>query len=140
VSAATLTLTDFLLARIAEDQAWAERASEEWGNPYAETEDRFDTVRVLAECESKRRIIEWHKKWPVLVEEPPTFEQDDAEGYDYARGDMSSMTMRMSQRIAWTTEQRYRETFGSEPPTGPVLRLLALPYADHPDYRDEWRP
>lgn len=34
-------------------------------------------------------------------------------------------------------------------PTGPedidpgawyVLRLLSLPYADHPDYRDEWRP
>lgn len=22
----------------------------------------------------------------------------------------------------------------------PVLRLLALPYADHPDYRQEWRP
>ncbi|GHB55242.1 hypothetical protein GCM10010331_48820 [Streptomyces xanthochromogenes] len=21
-----------------------------------------------------------------------------------------------------------------------VLRLLALPHADHPDYRDEWRP
>lgn len=21
-----------------------------------------------------------------------------------------------------------------------VLRLLALPYADHPDYREEWRP
>lgn len=23
---------------------------------------------------------------------------------------------------------------------GDLLRLLALPYADHPDYRDEWRP
>lgn len=22
----------------------------------------------------------------------------------------------------------------------PTLRLLALPYADHPDYRDDWRP
>ncbi|WP_052509102.1 DUF6221 family protein [Kitasatospora griseola] len=22
----------------------------------------------------------------------------------------------------------------------PVLRLLTLPYADHPDYREEWRP
>lgn len=22
----------------------------------------------------------------------------------------------------------------------PTLRLLALPYADHPDYRDGWRP
>ena len=23
---------------------------------------------------------------------------------------------------------------------GAVLRILALPYADHPDYREEWRP
>lgn len=22
----------------------------------------------------------------------------------------------------------------------PTLRVLALPYADHPDYRKEWRP
>ena len=22
----------------------------------------------------------------------------------------------------------------------PLLRLLALPYADHPDFREEWRP
>lgn len=22
----------------------------------------------------------------------------------------------------------------------PVLRLLAMPYASHPDYREEWRP
>lgn len=22
----------------------------------------------------------------------------------------------------------------------PTLRLLARPYADHPDYREEWRP
>jgi hypothetical protein len=27
-----------------------------------------------------------------------------------------------------------------EPLPCPTLRLLALPYADHPDYRDEWRP
>ncbi|MGW3808842.1 DUF6221 family protein [Micromonospora sp. NPDC005113] len=30
---------------------------------------------------------------------------------------------------------------GRRPATaGPVLRLLALPYADRPGYRDEWRP
>ena len=27
-----------------------------------------------------------------------------------------------------------------DPPTAASLRLLALPYAEHPDYRDEWRP
>lgn len=30
---------------------------------------------------------------------------------------------------------------GEGPPWAePVLRLLALPYGDHPDYRPEWRP
>lgn len=27
-----------------------------------------------------------------------------------------------------------------QPNSLPLLRLLALPYADHPDYRPEWRP
>lgn len=36
--------------------------------------------------------------------------------------------------------QEYRAKFGDEPPTTPVLRALAPPYADHPDYRDEWKP
>ncbi|MEU2185214.1 DUF6221 family protein [Streptomyces thermolilacinus] len=42
-------------------------------------------------------------------------------------------------------DEEYDETFGLtdwefEPTALPLLRLLALPYADHPDYRDEWRP
>jgi hypothetical protein len=101
---------------------------------------RWAPARVLAECEAKRRIIEFHQSWPVLVETPPTFDQGNAEGHDLALGELSSMTLRLSQRIAWMTEQEYRNRFGSEPPTGPMLRALALPYADHPDYRPEWRP
>jgi hypothetical protein len=31
-------------------------------------------------------------------------------------------------------------TDGSEYVSVALLRLLALPYADHPDYRPEWRP
>lgn len=29
---------------------------------------------------------------------------------------------------------------GAESAHDDVLRLLALPYADHPDYREAWRP
>lgn len=29
---------------------------------------------------------------------------------------------------------------GPDPCAATVLAALALPYADHPDYRDEWRP
>lgn len=144
-------LVEFLLTRIAEDERLAQRAAGRsagfaWHGDWSSGDVRvrqmvtqFNPARVLAECEAKRRIIEWHKAWPVLVETPPTFDQGDGESYDYERGDVSSMTLRMSQRIAWATEQQYREKFGSEPPTGPVLRLLALPYADHHDFQEGWR-
>lgn len=91
----------------------------------------WDPARVLAECAAKREIIRLHESWPVLVEQSPKFEQGD---------DPSTVTMRLTQQIAWLTQQEYRERFGAEPPTTPILRALALPYADWPGYREEWRP
>jgi hypothetical protein len=65
---------------------------------------------LLAECEAKRRIIEL---------------APDATGLD-AQVDSEF-------RVGW------RDT-ATEPYIGDViLRALALPYADHPDFRDEWR-
>jgi len=111
---AQVTLAEFLLARIAEDEALAQVATpgqwerdsgwsitapppEGWSGPYVvvETKQRNDAefiashnpARVLAECEAKRRIV-------GLISSP-----------------------------------------------GPqALRLFALPYAAHPDYRQEWTP
>lgn len=81
------TLTDFLLARIAEDEA-------DVADPAAAL--HYAPDRVLAECEAKRRIVERHS------------------GCD---------------------EVSYGDTS-----TCPDARDLALPYADHPDYRPEWKP
>jgi len=47
------TLTEFLLARIAEDEVEAEDNEPYWGGW-----SRAHEARVLAECEAKRRIIE----------------------------------------------------------------------------------
>lgn len=47
-----MTLTDFLLARIAEDEAAAKVYDGEW------------TDRVLAQCAALRRIVELHQKDP----------------------------------------------------------------------------
>jgi len=160
-----MTLTDFILARIADDEAavyaWdsdgAAQVASMWTGPepgYAtvasgrpasgwfadgrEVEDArhvevlYNPARVLAECEAKRQIVELHKSWPVLVKTPPKFSADT--------GDPTSLTMRMSQQVMWATEQEYRERFGSEPPTAPMLRVLAAVYADHPDYDESWRP
>lgn len=174
-----MTITEFLLARIAEDETAARAALEDtqrwkvrenrslhidtgscshgwefaggsgvWmcDDPYDDCDEtvaralneaeyitRFDPVRILAECAAKRRIIEFHESWPVLVEQQPTFEQALDNSVD-------GLALRMSQQIAWLTEQEYRHRFGTEPPTAPMLAALAAVYADHPDYRQEWKP
>ena len=80
------TLTDFLLARIAEDEAQNTEARRRIDEGYWSPNE---ARRWAAECEAKRRLIRW----------------------------LDDFTLR---------EQG--------------LSLLALPYADHPDYREEWKP
>lgn len=117
-----MTLTEFLLARIADDEAVARQANphhnddiDDWG-AQTDAEARWDRqphgqrcawrlgegmadkcecgypARVLAECEAKRRIVDIY-------------------------------------RSEWEMD-----------PINETLRLLALPYADHPDYDEKWRP
>ncbi len=92
-------LTEFLLARIAEDEDAARTASgKQVGFSVAWTDvevvrhlDRWTTPRVLVECDAKRRIVD---EW---------LSRSTAGGWFH-------------------------------------LACLALPYADHSDYREEWRP
>lgn len=108
-----MTLTEFLLARIAEDEAAAKRAgSHNGGATFAN--DNYGCLlvqpgRVLAECEAKRRIAELHQQ-----------EWGSEEGDDF---------MGSGRCI----------TDGEFHPC-PTLREMGRPYADHPDYREEWRP
>lgn len=108
-----MTLSEFLLARIAEDEAVARTSQEDERNagvePGHRTSDLWaihdthticvaaDGVRILAECEAKRSIVE-------------TFDRD-----------------------LWCVD-------GGWAYTDFALKTLALPYASHPDYREEWRP
>lgn len=121
-----MTIEEFLLARIGEDEAVARMwYQDEGGGEWEPLEGR-----VLAECAAKRQIVEMHQSWPVMVEAPPTLEYD--------RGGISSLTMRMTRHVAWLTQQEYRSRFGTEPPTTPMLRAIAAVYADHPDYQQDW--
>jgi hypothetical protein len=75
---------------------------------------------VLAECEAKRRIVELHehhRSVTAAYRSPRGREVEDAAAAQDRR----------------TQEARTRVAED-------VLRFLALPYADHPDYREEWRP
>lgn len=83
-----MTLTDFLLARIAEDELGA---SDLGGT----------TKRALAECEAKRLII---------------LQCEALQAAQLRHGDPEMLSVRH------------------------IVRALTLPYADHPDYREEWRP
>jgi len=86
-----MDLSEFLLARIAEDER---NASLEIGRRDVVLVGAFAPARVLAECDAKRRIVEMggHLRNGGLVEG----------------------------RI--------------------LLGYLALPYADHEQFQEEWRP
>ena len=116
-----MTLTEFLNARIEEDEGAASecaraterepvslRATDGQVTPSAlsamEHIVRWDAGRVLAECEAKRRIVEVHLSGE-----------------------------------AWCDHCSGGEHRGN-PDACPTLRLLALPYVDHPDYDETWRP
>lgn len=150
-----VTITEFLLARVAEDEAAARSAmADRWGEIHRDginwahdlqsvdrdaTEAQDDHARqwwpgrVLVECEAKRAIIKQHEAWPVLVdEEPPPPEL-------LPRGtDLDSLSIVVTRRIAWLTEREYVKRFGTEAPTGPMISALAAVYRDHPDYLQEW--
>jgi hypothetical protein len=112
-----MSITDFLLARIAEDEEVAHHArgllgmEAEWhtvehlrgrGLTVADARhvERWSSARALVECDAKRRIVEEHTGESI--------------------GDP------MCRHLA------------AEPCA--TLRSLTLPYADHPDYDEAWRP
>lgn len=96
-----MTLTEFLLARIAEDEAVARSASEaEITTVSHEHIARWNPPRVLAECEAKRRIIQ--------IAEQGCECQASATAVGNPFWDIAT------------------------------LHALAMPYADHPDYQQEW--
>lgn len=137
-------LAAFLLARIAEDEVAALAATrnawrvEDWSGlsggsanwmvvgdfdvgaaafhvknePDAVHIARHDPARVLVECAAKRGIVDEHQ----VTRRTP--------GYTY-----------LLDPPCVTCGQVRPRRFPC-----PTLRLLALPYADHPDYREEWRP
>jgi hypothetical protein len=97
----TMTLTEFLLSRIAEDEARVYGIHSGSGDP-----DFFwGPDRIRAECEAKRRIVERYRRHERDVT-PPGVALDD------------------------TARFALEDT----------MRDLAQTYADHPDYRQEWKP
>ena len=141
-----MNLTEFLLARYAEDEAVARKASKApWavtgGGEYltpvgivvapgggvrdadAHHIARHDPARVLAEVKTKRRIVELHGKG-----------EDMSGFYEKPKGGLVVC------RECGPFEDVDFRTYGKGNFPCATLRALAAAYADHPDYREEWKP
>ncbi|WP_152203625.1 DUF6221 family protein [Georgenia thermotolerans] len=116
-----MTITEFLLARIAEDEAEARSKPTTYLYIHPDGYDMADMgpgyvlaanpARVLAECAAKRAIIE-----PAR----------DATYY--------------AKRVDRELLGGPRDAMADPYPGDVILRHLAAVYADHPDYQQEWKP
>jgi len=121
-----VSIVDFIEARLDEQERRA--AAPTSRDTYWERE------RTLAQVKANRLLLKLYRDWPILVEEElPQLDPIDA------RLDFQSMTFRMTQRLAWATNQQYIAHFGTEPPHTDFIRALASVWAEHPDFDPSWR-
>ena len=121
---AVMTLSQFLLARIAEDETIARENT--WPEAAHTSACRYDQIellnrckckipsRVLAECEAKRRIV------AIALEHMETIDGQWGCGH--------------------SAEQIWAGDCPDSPDDDGLLQALALPHVDHPDYLARWRP
>lgn len=111
-----MSITEFLLARIAED----EDAAREWYGTGTVANRRDDFW--LAECAAKRRIVELHS-----IYRGPRLLSVDSSASDYA--------CELCHATSSIDSKSVIEALG---PCDTLLALASV-YADHPDFREEWR-
>ncbi|WP_067434172.1 DUF6221 family protein [Nocardioides jensenii] len=121
----TLTLANFLLARIEEAETWAR-----WTKLSTEDLTRRGLAftsnspcppiasadHVLAQCESDRQIVEWCSEREQIYIGTWTSDPNAARPDEFVPGKPA------------------------HPADSVVLRLMALRHADHDDYDQKWKP
>ncbi len=124
---ASTGLTEFLMARIAEDEGMASAVRDLHELVACQSDDdrtllaqQFDPARVLADCDMKRLIMAIHSAYAPTGD--PIYSPDWSLN-DWCIG--CSYT---------SNEERVTEHIDD----CPILRALALPFTDHPDFRGEW--
>jgi len=145
----TLTLTEFLLARVAEDEAAARMVRTPY-RLYVDTDG----------CISEPVRLDWpdggagqYQQWEPGEDRLPNHHNTWALMYDPARVladcevDRQIVTEHAPRVIRWRDsidiyDDECQTCHGSEPGVYPcnTLRLLALRYADHPDYQEALKP
>lgn len=104
------TITEFLLARISEEEAYSGNVMLAVHTIGGVPETRYQSIQgwVLVECEAKRRIVE-------------------------------RVTRAIREAVEETDQQHGWVLDGVVEAMVATAKDLAQPYADHPDFQDEWR-
>lgn len=122
-----ISLAEFLLARIADDEEAARYVESSWASlPSGQ--------RALAECAAKRRVVEQETSSRIMYRRKPWHSEAFSPYYFHLLDDVGNV-------IAEDDEARRLVAQYSDPVTDTlILRILAEVYADHPDYQPEWAP
>ena len=142
----TLTITDFLLARIAEDEERARGAQRDaaWAGGKGASwlvEATPDGSEILTPSRDGRHAIVVYAEAGT----PAAGVANHIAHHDPARVLAECEAKRRivelhDQELKVALRNRDASAFGGEVMHDLVLCALASVYADHPDYRDEWRP
>lgn len=136
-------LAAFLDARFAEDEERAtfvqrEQAGQVWTDPEPwrlSWQDEYDLLciepsRALAEVESKRKLLD------LIFEHAARFD-----GHLACCHDEEALRVGFWPAMGdWDEDKPVPASCLGDQVALEGLRLLAMPYADHPDFKPEWRP
>jgi hypothetical protein len=144
-------LVQFLRDRLGEDERAARLMAEFYPTPW-ETSDRGWMARVMADAPTFREVVRL-EQWQ---QEPGSEEEswlgdiiDHVARHDPARVlaevDVKRRVLAEVVPAMDDMQEGLAFEYGSVGPpknllSRDLLKLLALPYAGHPDYREEWRP
>jgi hypothetical protein len=145
-----MMLTEFLLARIAEDEAVALAAGDgdnEWEYAACYGGMQIQTVKTSGTLGYEQHLS------ITRDSEGLSDSVDDLAGPHIARWDPARVlaeceAKRLAIEWAWVAAEtienewgtgQIAEQMGAKDDNPEELKALALPYADHPDYRQEWK-
>lgn len=159
----TQTITEFLEARIAEDEAlaqdcvdsgpwypWRSEQNLEWWvrsenfghvvtTGYVGNNDARPNAEYIARNDPARVLAECAAKRAIIEQHKdwPVLVEKKPE-FSEDTSDIHGMTYWVTQEMVWLTEREYVKRFGVEAPTTNMILALAAVYKDHPDYRQDW--
>jgi hypothetical protein len=139
-----MNLTDFLLARLAEDEAAARLCAEMFPSPW-DVADRGWRVRIYAGDVPIEDLMSDEPgatatRNPVVMEVEPDRRIEDPR---WLTERVEHVRRHDPARVLAEVEAKRRIVTGDGgriQVSGYLLAVLAQPHRDHPDFREEWRP